>query len=225
MKKALILFSLTLIGCSQPTVHLNNRYLNDSQTYSIVKSMNESGIKVVLNQHTFPQRIKDNTIIYSPMLSNPEVVDQIRFTLKAVGWNLNNVQLLVESNQWFTKNNLGLFLVPNGVDVGSGRSAVDLTHKYQSLDCTHSFNLKLYSDGQFQFESIEPNYQSFIGKWQLAGYPYLQLSHDEPYLNFYYQVEQTRTVDVLGPVKVIKLTPLSNSNLIPDCSLEYGIRG
>lgn len=226
MNKVFFVCVFLLIGCSQPTVHLNSRYLNEEQTKQVTDIVTAHGIDVKVNDHPFPQQVTNSTLIHSPtmIVRNPERIEQIQNVLKSIGWDLQTMHVLTQSNHRFTKNNLGLFLVPEGITVGSGRSAADLAHTYQSLECADNYQVTLYFDGRFQFEGENLNSLSFNGNWQLIEYPYIRLFQKEPHLNFYYQVEQTQTMDRLGSVHIITLKPMSKSPRVPDCVLEYGIR-
>lgn len=219
------MFCILLVGCSQSTVHLNNRYLNEQQTTQIVQIIEQNGAKAKLNQHPFPQRVSSNALIYSPMHRQPDLVNQLQRALTSNGWNIPSTIILVESNQWFTKSNIGLFLVRAGVEVGAGRSPADLAHDYQSVGCTDSYQVRLSANGHFQLQSDTLHNPLFNGSWRLTGYPYIQLFHDDPYLNFYYKIEQTQANDIVGTVNLITLRPLSNSLWFPTCVLEYGVRG
>lgn len=224
MNKLWCAFCVFLVGCSQSTVHLNNRYLNEQQTTQIVQIIEQSGAKIKLNQHPFPQRVNSNTLIYSPMHRQPDLVNQLQRRLISNGWNIPSTIIMVESNQWFTKSNIGLFLVPDGVEVGAGRTPADIAQTYQSLDCTDSFQLQLLLDGGFRLQGESLATQIYEGSWRITGYPYLQLYNDEPYFNYYYKVAQTQAKDMIGTVNIITLQPLSNSRWLPNCKLEYGVR-
>ncbi|MCH8538519.1 MAG: hypothetical protein LAT66_12215 [Alkalimonas sp.] len=221
---SVFLLCCLLAACAQTTVHLNHRYLDEQQTEAVKTSLQAQGFRVELNQHPFPARVTDNTLIYSPMMRDPAAIERLQDVLQATDWRLPDNRLLVESNQWFTGNNLGLFLVPPDVQVHAGRAAVDLAHHYQSEDCAASYQLRLMPDGRFDFISEDPAYPSFSARWRLTGYPYLQLYQDEPYLNFYYRAERSESRDAVGAVAMIRLEPLSTPLRLPNCTLSYGVR-
>lgn len=221
---SILLFCTLLLACAQPVVHLNHRYLDEQQTNELSAALQAEGFKVELNQHPFPARVSANTLIYSPMLREPATVELLQDVLAARGWRLQDNRLLVESNQWFTGNNLGLFLVPADVQVHGGRSAVDLAHNYQAEDCEESYQLRLMPDGRFDFISENPAYPSFSARWRLTGYPYLQLYQSDPYLNFYYRAERSESHDAIGAAAIIRLEPLSTPVRMPGCRMVYGVR-
>ncbi|MEN3160110.1 hypothetical protein ABC502_17200 [Alkalimonas sp. NCh-2] len=216
---------LLLVSCAQPTVHLNHRYLDAQQTSVLVTALQQQGLRVELNQHPFPARVSENTLIYSPMLRNPEATaSRLQQALDDTGWHLRDNRLLVESNQWFTRDNLGLFLVPAGVQVHGGRTEVDFAHPYSAEDCDFDYRLNLQPDGRMVFESDNPAYPSFQANWRLTGYPYLQLYQEQPYLNFYYQIERSDSRDAIGKAAITRLLPLSTPVRLPACSLVHGVR-
>lgn len=226
MKRSLWIVTLFLVGCAQTTVHLNSRYLDEADTQEIIGALESEGFATVVNEHPFPQQVIRTTLLHSPtmMIRSPEVIEHVHTIVSDLGWNLQQLDGLAKSNHRFTGNNLGLFIVPAGVNVRSGNSAADLSQTYQSSQCPDVFQITLLSDGQFEFIKTDPEPYSFKGEWQLNDYPYIVLSQQEPHLNFYYQVEQTQVQDRLSSIQVITLKPLSKSPRIPDCSLEYGIR-
>lgn len=227
IKKQLLLwcFLAMLIGCSTPTVHLNSRYLSESKRTNLVYALKQQGFDVQINQHTFPTGITTNTLIYSPWLRQYEkTLQRLQHTLESQGWSLNQHQLLVAENHWYTADNLGLFLVPHGVDIGAGQTVPDIAVTYQTEDCISQSQLRLESNSTLYFESSNTDFSPFKAKWELVNYPYIRLIQDELYLSFYYQIEQTVVSDQLGKVRVIRLHPISDSELIPDCVMVYGVR-
>lgn len=222
--RALFVCLLFLIGCAKPVVHLNNRYLDEQQTAEIISQMKKNGVEVKLNKHPFPKNIKQNTLIYSLQLKDPKVIEQIRHSLNNNGWQLQHIQSIVESNQWFTQKNLGLFLIPEGLDLDSGRLQADLALTYQSIKCENVLKLTLAPNNQFHFESNTPAYATLSGNWRLVSDSFIQLYLDDPHLNYYFQIDKTRNNDIIGMADIITLTPLSSSILLPSCVYEYGIR-
>lgn len=226
MKKIFFVITLFLAGCAQTTVHLNSRYLDETDTHEIIGALESEGFATVVNEHPFPHPVSTSTLLHSPtmMLRNPEVIEQVHTIVSDLGWDLQQLDGLARSNHRFTGNNLGLFIVPEGVNVRSGNSSADLSQTYQSSQCSDVFQITLLSDGQFEFIKTEPEPHSFEGEWQLTDYPYIVLTQQELHLNFYYQVEQSQVQDRISSIHVITLKPLSKSPRIPDCTLEYGIR-
>ena len=216
---------LLMVSCAQPTVHLNHRYLDEQQTSELVSALQKQGLRVALNQHPFPERIGENTVIYSPTLRNPEATGtQLQQALDDTGWRLRDSRFLVVSNQWFTRDNLGLFLVPAGVDVHGGRTEMDFARQYSAEDCDFEYQLSLQPDGSMVFQSENSAYPSFQAHWRLSGYPYLHLYQESPYLNFYYKIERSESRDAIGKAAITRLLPLSPPIRLPACGLVHGVR-
>lgn len=74
-----LILSLALIGCSQTTVHLNTRYLNDDQIKQVVDTIEDHNINVRVNNHPFPRQVDRSTLIHSPTMAirHPERIDNV----------------------------------------------------------------------------------------------------------------------------------------------------
>ena len=112
---SIIIFSITLLACSSTQVHLYTRYLSDTEIEKISLKLDESNFKVVTNTHSFPEEIQQSTLLYSPFIKGEKTLDVLINSLSDMGWAISNVEALVSGNHWYSKNSVGLFLLPEGV--------------------------------------------------------------------------------------------------------------
>ena len=115
MLKYLILVALLFCSCSQTTVHLYSRYLSDPQIEAISKELVAADFSVKPNQLEFPQSVTQSSLTYSPLINNRNAVNRVIYTMKGVGWDIENTSMLFIDNHWYKKNSVALMLVPSGV--------------------------------------------------------------------------------------------------------------
>jgi len=117
MKIALIFVLLLLSACSSRTqLHVYAKYLTKEQTSSVVKQIDHTMFNITLNQLAFPTNIIGNAIVYSPSPNSRTRLTKLMRTLSNLGFNITNASLISENNHSFTANNVGVFLLPNGVN-------------------------------------------------------------------------------------------------------------
>ena len=230
MKRAKLIFQQFLfitilvvtIGCSAPTVHVNKLYITEQESKKLSVALNKLGFNVEFNELRYPESVHSTSLLYSPFVEDNTAVDKIENVLKSFGYNLSSVNALVASNHWYTKNTIGLFVVPAGVIPNSGQRSEDIAFSYHSSECETSSELHLKGGGEFIYEGTDEIKVS--GEWTITDYPYLLLTNNEPYLNFYFEIKKSTRVDVIGEVEVINLQPINRSRLISNCTLTYGVR-
>lgn len=216
-----IAMTTLLCACSAVTVHLNTRYIDDTTEQQLTDKLEEAGFTVTTNTHLFPDSISQTSVVYSPLLMDPNAVDTLSKVLSENGFTLRSNGVLVEANQWYTKNNLGLYPIPDGMNIRRGESMADLAGQYQTTDCDSKGTLSLSSNGKFAFEFDNGNHKK--GDWQIVQFPYLELSTPD-YYRYVIEVQRYRTADKIGPISVTKLQTLDKYNTIDHCSFEAGLR-
>jgi hypothetical protein len=224
IKSALtMLFVLLIASCSNsPTIHLNNLYIDEYVTQSIKESLENQGLQVKINSLEFPDDINSTSIVYSPFVQDPKALDKVEKALEILGYKLDSTNPLVSSNHWYTKNTMGLFIVPQGVIPNSGSNIIDLANHYKSEGCAVPIEIELKPNGIFKYK--ENGKEELKGIWSITGFPYILLEKEEPYLNYYFEVEKVIVRDQLGKINTTILKPISNHNVIHKCNLVNGVR-
>lgn len=218
-----ILFCLiTMLSCSTTTVHVNKTYLNEAESKKIKSKLEEKGFNVEFNEHLYPTDILSTTILYSPFLTEISAVDDVEDTLSGLGYDIKNISSLVVSNHWYTKNTMGLYIVPNEVVPNDGKNIKDIANQYKSLNCDTYIELNLKKNGEFLYS--KKGEISVSGKWSLTKYPYILLEKLEPYLNVYFEIKKSKKIDQVSHIDITELHPLNSANVISPCTLTYGVR-
>ncbi len=188
-KLALMLLSLFVVACSSKTqVHLYAKHLSVEQTAMIVKQLDETIFSVVVNQESFPNSINDNAIVYAPSANSPQRLTSLMDIISASGFTVSNASLIMANNHSFTENNVGVFLVPSGVEVEHFQTSfiekLPTVNEYGAIDCKHATTLFLKSNDQFLIEidiwdQAKQDYlsQYIDGTWRLSNNNVLELTH------------------------------------------------
>jgi hypothetical protein len=103
----------------------------------------------------------------------------------------------------------------------------DIANVYESKACETSINLKLNSDGSYQFLYLNkktPQSQQLTGRWQMTSYPYIELISVDNMWRFYYEIEKNIITDVVGKIDLIELKPVDDHYKLPKCRFAYGLR-
>jgi hypothetical protein len=201
---------------------VNKTYLNEGESKKIKNEFEKKGFNVEFNEHFYPNDILSTTIIYSPFLSETSAVYSVEDTLSELGYDTINISSLVTSNHWYTKDTMGLYIVPNNVVPNDGKNIKDISHQYKSLNCDTFIELNLKDNGEFLYS---PKGEVAVsGKWSLTKYPYILLEKLEPYLSFYFEIKKRKKTDQIGYIDITELHPISFSNVISQCILTYGVR-
>lgn len=223
IRNAIFIFCfLTMIACSTTTIHLNKLYLNEEDTASIKVSLEKRGFNVEINTLAYPSDISSTTILYSPFVRDHTAVDKIENTLLSLGFNIHNIDALVTSNHWYTKDTVGLYIVPEGFDPNNDTRIENIAFTYKSENCETFTELNLLKNGTFIYK-ISSDIK-VTGKWSISGYPYILLENAEPYLNFYYEIIKSQRSDKISKIDIIELHPVNSDRIITSCKLLYGIR-
>ncbi|MGB0937135.1 MAG: hypothetical protein ACPGTQ_06735 [Colwellia sp.] len=77
-------------------------------------------------------------LLYSPFIQGDEPLERLTHSLSELGWTVPNVQALMAGNHWYSKDSVGLFLLPEGVKQGAKIAHQDLANDYESRNCDTS---------------------------------------------------------------------------------------
>ena len=224
---SIILISIFLFGCSTTKVHLYKRYLSTDEVKLITQKLKELDYEVESNTLAFPDEIQKSTVLYSPFIKGKGSLDNLINAIDKLGWPDADIQPLFKGNHWYSKNSIGLFLIPEGMKQNDKMLSQDLVNQYTSEECTLSAKLILNRDNTYQISyENDPNNKTEHkkGKWELTGYPYIQLTSSNGSWTFYFQIQKNITTDLIGKVELLELKPLNSHHVYPNCSFVYGVR-
>ncbi|WP_286235665.1 DUF5004 domain-containing protein [Thalassotalea sediminis] len=224
---SIILIFIFLNGCSTTKVYLYKRYLSDEDVLLITQKLEALDYKVENNTLAFPDEIQKSTILYSPFVEGKDNLDDFISVINQLGWPDVDVQPLFKGNHWYSKNSIGLFLITEGMEQNDKVLSQDLVNQYMSDKCDLSAKLILNQDNTYQISyENDPNNKTEhkSGKWELTGYPYIQLTSSNGYWTFYFEIHKNIITDLIGKVELLELKPLSSHSVYPHCSFVYGVR-
>lgn len=213
---------LLCAACSTTTVHVNKLYLSDKQSNEVKTLLELQGLAVEFNELNFPKELYSTTILYSPFVKEEHAVDNIENTLHQLGYDVGDISALVASNHWYTKNTIGLYIVPDGVSPNSGKNIEDIAFEYRSEKCDKEIALTLEKNSVFTYKRSDDI--KIIGNWSITEYPYILLENKAPYVHQYFEISRSKRVDKISEIDIIALQPMSSSLIILDCKLTYGER-
>lgn len=226
-----LLLCFTLLACSSTTVHLYSRYLSTDEISTIENKLTDLGFNVETNMLAFPDEVKQSVLVYSPFVENEQSLNTVIDSVSALGWKLSNSQMLKEGNHWYIKNNVGLFLVPEGARTHDIIAMQDLSNTYQSKDCKSVGQITLNSDASYtmsfekSFNILIHNRTDFMkGNWKITAFPYVELKSLNNEWFFYFKIQSSKIVDNIGEVNIVELIPENNYTVLPKCKFAYGQR-
>ncbi|MEP1446373.1 MAG: hypothetical protein ABJK37_09715 [Paraglaciecola sp.] len=225
--KYFILVALLLCGCSHTTVHLYSRYLSKAQIATIDKALKDANFVVEANNLAFPKSVTQSSVIYSPVLNNPNAVNKVVNELADLGWDIHYSNMLFIDNHWYRENSIALLLVPLGVDPQKQNNPDVWAKKYHSQNCEFELSINLSKNGEYKIESttntaFEHDYTS--GQWNIDVYPYLELRSPNSKWRVVFSLSNFVHTDLIGEVNISQLTPMENYALFAGCTFEYGVR-
>ncbi|WP_057830464.1 hypothetical protein [Colwellia sp. TT2012] len=224
---SMVLMCFFILACSASKVHLYTRYLSAQETEGITKNLEAHGFDVIANTLVFPDDVQQSTLLYSPFVEGENRVNVLIATLDKMGWTIANVQLLFAGNHYYTKNSVGLLLLPDGVRQSDKVTQQDLVNEYESKGCDTWIKLSLNSDASYQFlylNKTDHQSEQLTGRWQITSYPYIELTSSNKMWRFYYEIQKSTITDVVGKIELIELKPVDEHYTWPKCSFVYGLR-
>jgi hypothetical protein len=236
MKSVGIIVTIWLLSaCTSTKVHLYTRYLSETDIKQVSKNLEALGFDVISNKLMFPEGIEQSTVLYSPFVEGEDTINRLISSMAEQGWPIPWVQPIVAGNHYYTKNSLGLLLLPQGAKRHDQVHPQDMVNEYQSKDCHISLKLTLHNDASYQFayQNQQASQQAkqqagqqeqMQGRWQITSYPYLELVSSTKYRRFYYEIQSTTKKDLVGQINFIELKPIDDHYSLPQCSFHYGLR-
>ncbi|KGJ90398.1 hypothetical protein [Colwellia psychrerythraea] len=224
---SILLMCFFILSCSSTKVHLYTRYLSAEEADAVTKNLEQLGFDVIANTLVFPDGIEQSTLLYSPFVEGENSLNILIDTLADIGWVMPNVQPIFAGNHYYTKNSVGLLLLPDGGRQSDKVIRQDLANEYKSKACDSAIKLRLNNDASYQFlypNKTDSQMEQLTGTWQITSYPYIELTSLNKVWRFYYEIQKSAITDVVGKVEVIELKPLDDHYTLPKCSFFYGLR-
>lgn len=221
---------LMMTACtSSPQVIIFARYLSEQQLRDVTDTIRRAGLGVQSNDLLFPSNISQNSLIYSPMLSDPLAIDVTLTSIADLGWFVHAVTPLASQNHRFTHNTLGLYLLPEGKADPSRLMTDKLATEFQSRDCDVDARIHFQVNGNYLItlahSELDKSLQyQLIGTWHISSLSFVELRPEQAEWSYYFEIVQTIESDLLGDIDMLTLTPLDRYPLFDLCNFEAGTR-
>ena len=226
-------------GCSSTTkVHLFAKYMSEQQVQAIVTELDKSKFSVEVNRQEFPVSIGSNTLVYAPSTGIRHKLNLLMPRLENLGFPIVSADLLMANNHSFTENNVGLYLIPEGVNTAQ-EPPIDLAvllpviNEYGGVDCADATTLYLKDEREFVLEinrwqaSIDDYHQHQItGRWQLRANNLVELSNEQWQQPLIFQRSEFERKEINGRSKGFIFTPttrLATNNQLSLINCRYSI--
>ncbi len=223
----IIILSFTLLACSTTEVHLYTRYLSDTEVEKVSSKLAKSNFKVVTNTFSFPETVQQSTLLYSPFIKDKKTLNTLIHSLSDLGWSISNVEALVKGNHWYSKNSVGLFLLPEGAKTNNEIASQDLVNEYKSRKCETTVNIHLNRNNTYEMfflKNIDGRTDHLKGQWKVTSYPYILLTSFNKRWEFYFEIEKKIETDRVSKIEIVELKPVNNYKFFRHCSFAYGAR-
>ncbi len=224
---SVLLICMLISACSSTKVHLYTRYLSVQEADKVTEELEGVDFEIVSNSLAFPDGIEQSTLIYSPFVQGENTVNVLIDSLDKAGWVISSVKPIFSGNHYYTKNSIGLLLLPDGMMQSDKVTNQDIANEYESKACEPSIKLRLNSDASYQFlysNAVPPQTEQLTGTWQITSYPYIELISSNKEWRFYYEIQNHIEVDVVGKVGITELKPVDDHYKLPKCSFVHGVR-
>lgn len=224
---SITLICFFLLSCSSTKVHLYTRYLSEQETDIITKALEEYDFEVVANSLDFPDDIQQSTLLYSPFVKGEDSLNILIDTLENLSWTVPVVQPLFAGNHYYTKNSVGLLLLPDGLKQSDKILPQDLVNDYEAKKCEISVKLRLNRDDTYQLSYSDASYsqpEHLKGSWNIPSYPYIKLISANKIWSFYFEIQKKIDIDLIGKIEIIQLKPVDKHHVFPNCSFTSGVR-
>ena len=232
---------ISLQGCSQTQVHLYAKYLSEAEINRVSTQLEKDNFQVDVNQLTFPDSIGKNSLVYSLMLPEQSELTRLSQSANKLGYLIENEVPLFSNNHSFTHDSIGLFLIPEDMDISASMSHEKLIGRYYSKACDADTQLLLNSDNTYMLvnspqagnneakqdeEQLNGQQALISGFWKVTQYPYVQLSGPEnhPWVAPF-EVEVHDEIEFGVLVENTYLKPLSDYERFDSCQFYKGAVG
>jgi hypothetical protein len=217
-----LLFVFLLSACSQTTVYIYDKHLNEQDALSITRNLQDLGLKVKRISLPFPDSIRQSALVYSLMMANSLEIALVESRLISLGWPVDQQNPFFRDNHSFKKNSFGLFLVPQGLDIDRANEISSVAATYASHNCTPNLQLEVKLDGTYKLKHEEGDLLD-KGNWVIRQYPYITFSN--PRVDIWdatFTVETGLEIEKIGSVEKIYLRPVDHHPTFLNCKFGHG---
>lgn len=130
-------------------------------------------------------------------------------------------------NHWYSKDSVGLFLLPEGVKINDKIANQDLVNNYVSRNCSTSVNIRLNKNNTYKLSFTNKAYERtdhLKGYWKVRSYPYIELTSFNGRWWFYFEIEQKVETDKVSKIKIVELKAVESYSFFPNCNFANGVR-
>lgn len=216
-----------VLGCSaSPQLHVFARYLDEHQVAAIQRQFAQSELELHVNYYSVPADMSHSSVVYSPLLLSPNLLDYVVQQFQTLGFEIQTLTPLSTSNHRFTKNALGVYLIPEHTRFRLNR--LDLTKTYVTFDCPVQRKLQLNQDMTFQVLFTTPRHEqnnlTLHGDWQIINDSILELRPAGAEWFIYFDVQRSQSRDQISQIEMLSLLPLDHYPMFNNCPLQIGTR-
>lgn len=230
MKRLFSLMTILLLmtGCQNTTVLLHARYLSEDTATQITERLEAAEFNVEVNDYAFPKGVRNSTIIGSPLLQDATKLDAVALVMDELHWPIYDIRSLTSQNHWFTKDTIGLYLVPAGIDPHEGANTADIANKYIASNCQKDLTLVLEPNNEYRLiaaDVAKEDEQYLQGKWRIRGNQYIEMLYNYPSNEAWFmEISHEEVQDQISQITLIKLRPVQKFPIINQCGFEFGTR-
>lgn len=217
MKYLFLLTAFLLVGCQKPSIYLYSKYITETERQKLTEQFEQEGYQVVVNTLPFPQGVRQTSILYSPMLKDPNNLDKTIAILKKQGIEIDSVSSLVEGSHFVTKDALAVFIVFNPEVFAA---PVKQGQIFASQNCDNEFELHI---NQGNNASVKINDETTTVTWRLLANNDILSFRKYQGADYNYDVIRDVASTPVGVVDEIRLKPIVSNSWLGECEFYYGL--
>lgn len=223
MHKLILMASMLITGCAT-TVHINNQYLDQDEYNRLSNELRNAGYKVKKSNTAFPSEVAVNTIIYFPSSKSSAELSELQTILETNGYPVFDIAAGVKGNHHYTKSNIGIYVIPNGVSVDDAAKLYDTSivdAEFISKACGGVTVLDILPEGRYLIENLsEPKkFQNITGAWKISEFNNVQFAYQGKVYTYTISKFQTDYSDHIE--RDIILMPAKTDTLPLSCVYQY----
>ncbi len=218
-----------ILGCvGLPQVHVFSRHLSEQQISDIRDVFSQQPVELHINQLPIPFSMSQSSIIYSPLIESHQSIENVLVALETLDWSIQSVSPLSSDNHWFTKNTIGVYLIPQGDLNSRPLTALDMANTFIADQCDTAALIHFNKDYSYSVELASTDTAQLkyplTGQWQIRNYPIVELRPTGSQWYMYFEIDRSVERDQISQIDMTTLTPLDTYSLFPDCQFQFGTR-
>jgi len=213
----MILIAISITACtSKLHVRLFTANLSQEDLAKIENKFTASNVLYSISVSQFPESIAENSIIYTPSIDSNKSTYGIIKLLESLDFNIAKTALIRVDNHSFTANNIGLYLISNGIKRDNDKRPLFDINEFGGVEC--GSNLKLNADSTFtvSFDIWDSEFEDYreisvTGFWKMKNAINLVLNSENWQSDLSFNKKMTVVSNPEGNFQTISLVPLFNS--------------